>query len=299
MRLLGTFQSESDAKVLSDYLYLQGIDNKLEPEELRSWNIWIIQESQVKAAREILRLYRNDPDASQFQDNSVEAQKKREVEKQEQEEFRKQVFDRQHLFGGYSIGVLTIILIVGSVGISLISKLGENRELLNYLFITRTYIVGAYLQWMKGFPEIQSGEVWRLLTPIFIHFGILHLLFNMLWLKDLGSMIEGRQNVWILLSLVLIIGVSSNVSQYLVSGPSFGGMSGVVYGLLGYIWIRGHFDPGSGLYASKETVIMMILWFFLCLSGLIGNVANTAHAVGLGMGIVWGFASAHIAMRKR
>ena len=68
-------------------------------------------------------------------------------------------------------------------------------------------------------------------------------------------------------------------------------MSGVVYGLLGYIWIRGKFDPGSGLYLHSSTVIMMLIWFFACLSGYLGQIANTAHTVGLLMGMAWGFVS--------
>jgi GlpG protein len=71
----------------------------------------------------------------------------------------------------------------------------------------------------------------------------------------------------------------------------FGGMSGVVYGLLGYVWIRGKFDPGSGLYLHPTTVIMMILWFLACFTPLVPNVANAVHTVGFGMGIAWGYLS--------
>ena len=145
--------------------------------------------------------------------------------------------------------------------------------------------------------EISQGQIWRLFTPMFIHFGIIHLLFNMLWLRNLGTMIEKRQNTWILVLLVLVIAAASNLGQYAVSGPRFGGMSGVVYGLLGYIWIRGKFDPFSGLFLHRQTVVMMIVWFFLCLSGVIGNIANTAHGVGLVLGIVWGFISARLSKR--
>jgi GlpG protein len=134
----------------------------------------------------------------------------------------------------------------------------------------------------------RSGQVWRLLTPIFIHFSFLHLLFNMLWLKDLGTIIEVRQGAGRLVLLVAILAVASNVGQYLVSGPNFGGMSGVVYGLLAYIWMRGKCDPFSGYFIHPQIFIMMMIWFFLCLTGLLGNIANTAHAVGLVVGIIMG-----------
>jgi len=61
-------------------------------------------------------------------------------------------------------------------------------------------------------------------------------------------------------------------------------MSGVVYGLLGYIWMKGKYDPGSGLALHKTTVAMMIGWYFLCLSGLVGHIANMAPYCGFSSG---------------
>jgi GlpG protein len=144
-------------------------------------------------------------------------------------------------------------------------------------------------------PEVRRGEIWRLFTPSIIHLGFLHIIFNMLWLRDLGSMIEARQGALTLAVLVLVFAVLSNFGQYYVSGPGFGGMSGVVYGLLGYIWIRGKMDPGSGLFLHPSTVNMMLIWFVLCYTGLlgplVGGIANTTHAVGLAAGISWGYLS--------
>ena len=68
-------------------------------------------------------------------------------------------------------------------------------------------------------------------------------------------------------------------------------MSGVVYGLLGYIWVKGKFDPASGLFLNSQTAVMMLVWFFLCLAKIIPNVANTVHAAGLIVGLAWGFIS--------
>ena len=138
---------------------------------------------------------------------------------------------------------------------------------------------------------VLSGQVWRLFTPMFIHFGLIHLLFNMLWLKDLGSAIERRHGIVKFIAMVLVISALSNLGQYLVAGPSFGGMSGVVFGLLGYIWMRGKFDPSSGFRLPKSIVIMMGIWFIICFVGIIPGIANTAHAVGLGLGMLFGFVS--------
>ena len=74
-------------------------------------------------------------------------------------------------------------------------------------------------------PEICHGEIWRLFTPIFIRFGITHLLVNSIWIFIFGTLIEKRQSVWVLILLVLGVAVLSNLAQYMVRGPAFGAMS--------------------------------------------------------------------------
>lgn len=180
---------------------------------------------------------------------------------------------------------LTVALIAISLIVAVVSRLGTAFETIQPLLIS------AYLE--QGLPEIMSGQVWRLLTPIFVHFGILHLTFNMLWLWDLGAGIEQAQNSIQLALLVVSIGILSNLAQFAFAGPAFGGMSGVVYGLLGYIWMQGHFNPRFGLYLHKPIVIMMLIWYVICWTGLVGPIANMAHTVGLALGIAWGFIAAH------
>ena len=127
----------------------------------------------------------------------------------------------------------------------------------------------------------------------------------MLWLRDLGRMIEAKKGHLLMLLLVIVSGAISNVGQFYlrignfcVPGPGFGGMSGVVYALLGYVWMHTKFDPWLGLHVGRDTVTMMIVWFFLCLSGLMGHIANTAHGVGLIVGVAWGYAAAMWGRRK-
>ena len=137
--------------------------------------------------------------------------------------------------------------------------------------------------------EVRSGEVWRLITPIFLHFGFMHILFNMLWMKDLGKIIEKEKSSNFLLTFIVIIGALSNFAQFLVSGPNFGGMSGVVYGLLGYLWMYKRMNSAAAFSLPKSDVVLMVGWFFLCLLGVFSfSIANMAHAAGLTLGMILG-----------
>ena len=139
---------------------------------------------------------------------------------------------------------------------------------------------------------IRQGEYWRLITPIFLHFGIIHILFNALWLWFLGVRIERVFGSFSLLILVLLLGVSSNIAQAIVSFPiPFGGVSGVVYGLFSFVWLLGvttrepSFRLPPALFPLMF-VFLIISWFgvFDMLAG--GEVADTAHTTGFVGGLI-------------
>ena len=144
------------------------------------------------------------------------------------------------------------------------------------------------------FFEVSRGEYWRLLTPIFLHFSLLHIVFNMLWLWDLGRRVELRQGPWQLLLIVVLIGMGSNIAQAAFAGPNiFGGMSGVDYGLLGYCWLWGWLRRDPVLYVPKAVMIAMVALMLLTMTGIteiFGGpaVANAAHVGGLVMGLLLG-----------
>lgn len=133
--------------------------------------------------------------------------------------------------------------------------------------------------------EVRSGQLWRLITPIFLHFHLLHIAFNGMAMWVLGSVLERRMGAAHLLVLVVVIGVGSNLAEYYGTGPWFGGLSGVVYGLLGYFWIQGRYNPRFGLRLHNHVIYLMLGWFLLCWAEIIPNVANWAHTAGLGMGM--------------
>ena len=73
-----------------------------------------------------------------------------------------------------------------------------------------------------------------------------------------------------------------------MKGPFFGGLSGVVYCLLGFIWMNKKFDEKATFALPRHDVLMMIGWFFFCFTGAFGPIANTAHGVGLAVGMGFG-----------
>ncbi|MBN2507137.1 MAG: rhomboid family intramembrane serine protease [Verrucomicrobia bacterium] len=284
MRVIGHVPNERSATVFSDYLVVQGIANQVESDS-DGWAIWIHSEDELGRSREMLDRFLVNPGDPVYQQQAAHAESIRHQRRQEAEAGEQRHFHRRRLFGdvaGWGAVPLTAGLIGACVVVGALTGLGRKMEWLQYLLLSIH---------PRGLPEIARGEVWRLVTPVLVHFGFLHLAFNMLWLFDLGSMIERRLGMWRLARMILVLGMVSNVGQYMVSGPLFGGMSGVVYGLLGYVWMKGRFDPGSGLFLHPQTVAMMLIWFVVCLTGWLGNIANTAHAVGLVLGIAWGYVS--------
>lgn len=137
-------------------------------------------------------------------------------------------------------------------------------------------------------PLLTSGQFWRLVTPAFLHFDCLHILFNMMWLRMLGMGIEYMRGTRRFVTLCLILAVTSNVIQYFWSGPSFGGMSGVVFGLIGYVWMKGRTQPHVGLALQQQTVVFCMFFLLLCMTGALGPIANAAHLSGFVVGILIG-----------
>jgi GlpG protein len=66
-------------------------------------------------------------------------------------------------------------------------------------------------------------------------------------------------------------------------------MSGVVFGLFGYVWMMSKFAPFSGYVIAPANVAMMVIWFFICLTGAVGHIANWVHGVGLAVGLAAGY----------
>jgi len=297
MRLIGYIESEQAAKRFSGFLSTQGIENQIEHEKGAGWGIWVHAEDQLERARRALADFKSNPSGAQFEPGNRVVQTTALQDGQARAKNRPKIFTRHDLFGsmaGLGFGPLTLSLIIASIAVFVLSDFGR-RPLENVpgLFITHVQRSGFDILYRAGLVEIRHGQLWRLVTPIFIHFDFLHIFFNLFWLQDLGGMIEARLGTVRLGRLVFVIAALSNVAEFLWSGPYFGGMSGVVYGLLAYIWMKSRLDPASGIVLHPWTVGMAGIWFLLCLAGVV-RAANAAHTVGLVVGTAWGYISGRL-----
>lgn len=151
------------------------------------------------------------------------------------------------------------------------------------------------------FEKLRQGQVWRLFSPVLLHADLLHLFFNLTWFFVLGKQIELRIGSLRFWWLIFAIAIVSNTAQYLISGPAFLGLSGVVAGLTGFIWTRqkSYGEP----YPLQRVTVYMIFCFILGVAAIEGllfllsimvhenfslGIANTAHLTGAWMGLQLG-----------
>jgi GlpG protein len=182
------------------------------------------------------------------------------------------------------------MILLGLIGAALINA--DSQQLIfaePFLFqgITNNYFVPLSESW-------DEGEYWRLITPIFLHFSFLHILFNSLILWEVGRRIEIAKGPFHYLGFILLAGVVSNISQYtIMNNTIFGGLSGVVYGVIGYIAVYQEFIKHPILQFNKATIAFFLVWLLLGVFGVIdvfiqGSIANAAHVSGLLVGAIFG-----------
>jgi GlpG protein len=300
MRQIGTLPDARGAHALADYLTGLSIETRL-MQSPGGWELWVCDEDKVPRARDEYQAFLSNPADERFRRVEEPRPAPLPKEKSAPRPAQRPRAEPQRQ--------LTTFLIVGSIVITVLYLSPQERDFVyKYLFITRIERVSdTKVAWDDPtLPELRRGELWRLVTPVFIHFDVIHILFNMLWLVALGRQLERRNGSVRLALLILLIAVPSNLCQYFFSTvvlegwklkvtqslPLFGGMSGVVFGLFGYVWMKAVYEPGCGLSVRPGSILLMMGWLILCMTGAVGRIANMAHLVGLAVGMVSGYVSA-------
>lgn len=145
---------------------------------------------------------------------------------------------------------------------------------------------------------IRRGELWRLVTSIFPHVDVLHLIFNLYWLWVFGTLVEEVYGHFKTAALILLFAVGPNALEYAFSYGGVG-LSGVGYGLFGLLWVLSKKDERFRDAVDSRTIQLFVIWFFFCILATATNfmrVGNIAHGAGGVLGILTGFA---LAMPKR
>jgi GlpG protein len=199
---------------------------------------------------------------------------------------------------------VTVLVLLATFAVALVTWFGDKLEVVSWLTFSDFFIEGDYAYFLPVPESLAAGQWWRLLSPMLLHFGVLHLAMNSLWFWELGRRIEWRQGSLLLLALTLLFSLVSNLAQFAFGGPAiFGGLSGVLYGLLGHCWLFQRLAPNPHYRLPPGVVGMMLVWLLVCLSGLIGalglgEIANAAHVGGLLAGCATGVLGGLLARRR-
>jgi len=321
MRQVGTLKTEHEAQQFAAWLIAQRIEAHAEQEN-GTWVVWVRDEDRLPQAREALAHFRQHPGDARYQNAERSAEAARREEEAQRRQAQGNVVEMRGRWGS-APGmpgtarrcpvVLTLIALSALVGIATYEDTmneGPTQRPPGLIYRSLTFVdpnvAAAPAGRIDIWANIRRWEVWRLVTPIFIHYGLMHIVLNMIWLYSFGAAVEDRRGSLFMLMLVLALAVLSNVGQAIETSlrdqvPLFGGMSGVGYGLFGYVAIKAKFDGRERYFLSPGTTFMAMLWFGLCilrdippfaalLEGAIPPIANTAHAVGLVAGAAIAYA---------
>lgn len=158
--------------------------------------------------------------------------------------------------------------------------------LLIFLIMQSSIGYQVMLDWLK-FPadSDQNWQIWRFITPILLHFSISHILFNLVLWWYLGGRIERFLGTGKLLEITLLSAFVSNYAESFFYSNLFGGISGVVYALIGYCWLYGELRHDRNIYLDRSVMLMALCWIVLGYADIVHNIANTAHLSGFLVGL--------------
>lgn len=307
MRQIGTLPQRSDAIRIASYLVTQGIGAQAEESE-GQWCIWVRDEDQLLKARQILAEFREDPGNARYQNVERVADMKLREEISKRESARQNVVNMSRRWGSGQAGQrrpLTIAVVLMCTILGVATNMGQPdpndtvQRALKFFDSRRMTQGWRGLTLDEKLVDIRQGQWWRAITPAFLHGGVWHLAMNMVMFYRFAAPIENRRKTWRLGLLILVIAAVSNLAQALVpnawgGSANFVGLSGVVFGLFGYTWMKSRYQPSAGLFVDRFNVGVLLVFLVLGFVGMwdIGSVriANWAHGVGFLTGVVVGIA---------
>ncbi len=261
------------AQALVDYLATLGIPCELTQSEL-GVSVWLADERRLAQAQQEVKRFLSEPNHPRYMEASWQS-----GHADARIDYSKGMTDPVTDFL-HQAGPLTLVVIIACLAIYALDAIGLP--------------IFDELAFHPTLAQFTDWQAWRYVTPAFIHFSVLHLVFNLLWWWYLGGQIEQRLGSGKLFILLIVGAALPNIAEFFVSGPRFGGLSGVVYALLGYSWLRTRLQPDCGLAMPPALMGFMLVWLVLGFLDMLGTpTANMALLVGLLVGLAQGWLDRH------
>ncbi len=261
------------AQALVDYLATLGIPCELTQSEL-GVSVWLADERRLAQAQQEVKRFLSEPNHPRYMEASWQS-----GHADARIDYSKGMTDPVTDFL-HQAGPLTLVVIIACLAIYALDAIGLP--------------IFDELAFHPTLAQFTDWQAWRYVTPAFIHFSVLHLVFNLLWWWYLGGQIEQRLSSGKLFILLIVGAALPNIAEFFASGPRFGGLSGVVYALLGYSWLRTRLQPDCGLAMPPALMGFMLVWLVLGFLDMLGTpTANMAHLAGLLVGLAQGWLDRH------
>lgn len=250
---------------LHHYLQQRGIPVTVS-EKGNQLELWVVQSSYTALAKDLINQFKADPEGAEAE---LQATSRPTAASTRAPSLPQQLLRQA--------GIVTIsyAALVTLVFITLNTQLAE--------------LVFQTLRISDTFNDLPWTQPWRFISPTLLHFSTLHFLFNVFWWWYLGGRFERTYGSTYLVLALVFCAVVSNVAQLYDSGPYFGGLSGVIYGLFGIATVVAWQRPRHPLFLPNGLIVFMLVWLALGYTDLLWvNVANTAHLTGLIAGLLVG-----------
>ncbi len=296
MRQIGTLSNLQQSQRFVDYLLTLGIASRADEEADDTWAIWIIDEEHLAKAALELRDFQFNPEDPRFRQAASKAESIRQAEQQRRTAAAKNI---HHMRGQWNRGMtrkapLTFLLIAACAAVFMLQHMGtpEMRIMAYNWLAFRAPLVSPDLAANPSeFRDIQRGQIWRLVTPILLHGDAMHIFFNLYMLYYFGGQFEHRRGWLYMLLFVMLSAAFSNAVQVSLTNIGVIGISGVVYALIGYVWMQSRFLPKSGFFVGQFTIFIAIAWLFVGFLPFtqFQGIAHAAHGAGLFFGVVVGY----------